>query len=207
MVYLQYKQPLQAYAKELELLGPLGTDLFFSPSGPAGAFAFFPTPGQNLGYLFLNELVTTTLLAIFVWSILDGSNFFIAYTTAPLLVGGGYMVMIWAFAEQGTVLNTARDLGGRMAAAGIFGTKVFTHSPRYTAISALTNIVGTTLGALFQTLFLSDSQRPIVNPAPEGSAEGMELRRRATQAEVDGNLMRKRPTVASIREETRREKF
>jgi hypothetical protein len=44
-------------------------------------------------------------------------------------------------------------------------------------MSALTNIVGTFLGALYQTVFLMDSQRPVVNPLPEGSAVGMELRR------------------------------
>jgi len=197
MVYLQYKQPLSAYAEELKLLGPLGNDVLFSSSGPAGALAFFASPGQNLGYVFINEFAVTTLLSIFVWSILDGSNFFISFTTAPILLGAAYMVMIWAFAEQTTVLNTARDLGGRLAAAAIFGTGAFTHNPRYTALAALTNIVGTSLGALFQTLFLMDSQRPIVNPAPEGSAEGMELKRKVTQGELDGSL-RKRPTVQSI---------
>lgn len=200
MVYIQYKQQLQAYATELEALGPARDAIMFSPQGPAGALALFPSAGQNMGYVFVNELMASTLLAILVFSVLDSSNFFIAFTSAPLLIGAGYAVIVWGFAVDTVVLNTARDLGGRFAAAGIFGAKAFTFNKKYTAIAALTNILGTFLGALFQTLFLMDSSRPVVNPAPEGSVEGREIARRATVMEKEGGegALRKRPTTVTV---------
>lgn len=63
-------------------------------------------------------------------------------------------------------LNTARDLGGRIACAGVYGGKCFTYNSRYTALAALTNIPATILGAWIQTTMLSDSARELVNAPP-----------------------------------------
>ncbi len=78
--------------------------------------------------------------------------------------------MITAFSGATTVLNTARDLGGRLACAAIFGSGAFTSNPKYTAIAALTNILGTFLGASLQIFFLSDHRRPVINGNPGNAA-------------------------------------
>lgn len=45
------------------------------------------------------------------------------------------MVMIWAFAADSIALNTARDLGGRFAAACFWGAKG-SFPARYTALAS-----------------------------------------------------------------------
>jgi hypothetical protein len=53
--------------------------------------------------------------------------------------------------------NTARDVGGRLAAIAIWGTKA--NGGKYAAISALTNILATLLAYSFYEFVLKDSSR------------------------------------------------
>lgn len=53
--------------------------------------------------------------------------------------------------------NTARDLGGRLVAITIWGTKA--NGGRYAAIAALTNILATVAAYAFYELVLKDSSR------------------------------------------------
>ena len=53
--------------------------------------------------------------------------------------------------------NTARDLGGRLAAIAIWGTKA--NGGSYAAIAALTNIPATVLAYSFYEFVLKDSSR------------------------------------------------
>ena len=53
--------------------------------------------------------------------------------------------------------NTARDVGGRLAAIAIWGTKA--NGGKYAAISALTNILATLLAFSFYEFVLKDSSR------------------------------------------------
>jgi ACR3 family arsenite efflux pump ArsB len=53
--------------------------------------------------------------------------------------------------------NTARDVGGRLAAMAIWGTKA--NGGRYAAIAALTNILATVLAYAFYEFVLKDSSR------------------------------------------------
>ena len=58
-------------------------------------------------------------------------------------------------------------MGGRIAAAIIWGGGAFTQNGSYTALAALTNIAGTLVGAATQVLLLSDTNRP---PTPQSAA-------------------------------------
>lgn len=80
-----------------------------------------------------------------------------------------YFRVIWSFAPTSVALNTARDLGGRFVAAIFWGRDAF--PMRYAALSALTNILGTILGALIQILFLADSTRPHSREEPLAEGE------------------------------------
>jgi hypothetical protein len=53
--------------------------------------------------------------------------------------------------------NTARDVGGRLAAIAIWGTRA--NGGRYAAIAALTNILATVLAYAFYEFALKDSSR------------------------------------------------
>ncbi|KAG8998602.1 hypothetical protein FRB94_001380 [Tulasnella sp. JGI-2019a] len=162
-VYGIYRQQLVTITAELEILAPTQ---IFSSQGPAGIFALLTLPGQGLGYVFLNEIFASTLLALVVFTVLDLSNPFISFVSAPILIGMGYAVVIWAFAPVSLVLNTARDLGGRFVAAIFFGREAF--PGRYTALAVFTNLLGTVLGATIQILFLADSTRPMSIQVPAG---------------------------------------
>ena len=53
--------------------------------------------------------------------------------------------------------NTARDVGGRLVAIAIWGTRA--NGGRYAAIAALTNIVATVAAYAFYEFVLRDSSR------------------------------------------------
>lgn len=53
--------------------------------------------------------------------------------------------------------NTARDVGGRLAAIAVWGTRA--NGGRYAAIAALTNIPATVSAYAFYEFFLKDSSR------------------------------------------------
>ncbi|GAA5994908.1 hypothetical protein JCM5350_006609 [Sporobolomyces pararoseus] len=142
----------------------------FSAQGPAGLFGLMPGTGQELKWAFFNELIGNTFLAILVFSVLDACNFFVSLSTAPFVIGMGYAMVIWGFSINSVALNNARDMGGRMACAIVYGRQCYTAYPGYTALAALTTFPATILGAGIQTLFLSDSARMIVNAPPSHAA-------------------------------------
>ncbi|KAG8995517.1 hypothetical protein FRB94_009109 [Tulasnella sp. JGI-2019a] len=164
VVYGAYKQELDLITMELQAAGPIAAAKIFSPEGPAGVFALFTAPGQSLGYVFLSEIFATAVLSLVVFTILDLSNPFICTYSAPVLIGMAYAVVIWAFAPASLVLNTARDLGGRFVAGIVWGRGAF--PMQYSALAALTNILGALLGASIQILFLADSRRPVSITVP-----------------------------------------
>lgn len=99
----------------------------------------------------------SALVATAVYCILDPSNLFVAPTTGSMLIGLILVIGIACFGSNGVALNTARDLGARFAMASIYGRKAFPGA--YVANTALTNWLGTFIGATFQTLVLSDTLR------------------------------------------------
>lgn len=78
-------------------------------------------------------------LAIVVASVLDSSNVFIAFSSAPFVIGLAYFVMIVSFAPNSLALNTARDIGGRLACQAVYGSQCWNADAAYSALAALTN--------------------------------------------------------------------
>lgn len=64
---------------------------------------------------------------------------------------------IWGFSTPGLAANSARDVGGRLAALSIWGMKA--SGGTYAAIAALTNIPAMLIGAAIYEFFLTDSSR------------------------------------------------
>jgi glycerol uptake facilitator-like aquaporin len=67
-------------------------------------------------------------------------------------------VAIWGFAGQTIVLNSARDIGGRITCSMVYGAKCWNGDSAFTALAALTNIPATILGAAIQ----SKLHRPLI---------------------------------------------
>ncbi|KAM0748884.1 aquaporin-like protein [Meredithblackwellia eburnea MCA 4105] len=166
-VYGVYRQQFDAITEEF-MAGGLSAQIH-TPNGPAGVLALFTNAGQDLKYVFAVEFLCNLILSIAVFSVLDTSNLFVSFASAPALIGIAYMAIIWSFASDSIALNAARDVGGRIAcsAAG-YGSKCWPGT--YGALSSLTNILATLCGAMIQTVLISDSARPTVNnlPDPDG---------------------------------------
>jgi glycerol uptake facilitator-like aquaporin len=178
LVYAQYAPELSKITKAMQEAGQEAA--IFTPSGPAGAIALLPAPGSQIGIIFVNEFISTAIVGITVFSVLDPSNIFITPASSPIVISVVFFVIIICFGPNGVALNTARDLGGRLAAACFWGRGVF--PAKYSALAVLTNIAGTLFGALFQVLFLSDTVRP-----PTSGALSVH---RAMTAEKEGHMAR-----------------
>jgi len=129
----------------------------FSSLGPAGIFALYSNPADPVGLVFLNELVSDFFIGIVISACLDPSNFFAPPGAVPWIIGLTYGTAIWGFAPNGLAANTARDVGGRLAAIAIWGRKA--NGGSYAAIAALTNILATVLAYSFYEFVLKDSSR------------------------------------------------
>jgi len=129
----------------------------FSVAGPAGIFALYVSPTAHLGLVFLNEFVSDFFIGIAISACLDPTNFFTPPVATPWIVGLTYGTAIWGFASNGLAANTARDVGGRLAAIAIWGTRA--SGGKYAAIAALTNIPATVAAYSFYEFVLKDSNR------------------------------------------------
>jgi len=74
-----------------------------------------------------------------------------------VVIALGYAMIIWGYAPVGLAANTARDVGGRMMAVTIWGTKAA--GGPYAAIAALTNIPATFAGLFVYEALFADSSR------------------------------------------------
>lgn len=156
LVYVQYHDQIKAAEAALEAAGALQA-LEFTPSGPAGIFGLYVQPGSNLGRVFLNEFICDTLLALVIWGCLDPTNILIPPPVAPFVIAFAYAVAIWGYSLPGVALNSARDIGGRLAVLTIYGMKA--SGGKYAAIAALTNIPAMLFGAFLYEVFFTDSDR------------------------------------------------
>lgn len=86
-------------------------------------------------------------------------------------------------------LNTGRDLGARFACGTIWGSECF--PARYTALAALTNILGSLVAIGFYTFLFSDTRRPPVSIAMSHHAEE-ERQRHIHATETHDELLDKR---------------
>ncbi|KAI0344556.1 aquaporin-like protein [Trametopsis cervina] len=159
LIYLQYHHMIKL--AEAALVDAGTTDTLFSPTGPAGIFALYLTPGASLGQVFVNEFVCDFVLGVVIWTCLDPTNFFSPPAAAPWIIGMTYALVIWGYSPVSISANAARDLGGRLTALTIWGRGAA--GGRYAAISALTNIPATISAAAFYEFWLGDTSR-VVTP-------------------------------------------
>ncbi|KAI0093408.1 aquaporin-like protein [Irpex rosettiformis] len=160
VVYLQYRHLILEAQALLASKGTLESTLF-TPSGPAGIFALYVSPGSSLGQVFFSEFVCDFVLGLVIWASLDPTNFLVPPSASPWVIALTYAMTIWGFVPVGLSANTARDLGGRFMALTIWGRAASGGS--YAAIAALTNIPATICAVLFYEFWLADSSR-VVTP-------------------------------------------
>jgi glycerol uptake facilitator-like aquaporin len=168
LIYVQYKDLISTVELALTAAGKLDA-IQFTPQGPAGIFGLYANPAFNLGRIFLNEFVVDTFLAMVIWGCLDPTNILVPPSLLPITIAMAYAVAIWGFATVGLSANSARDVGGRLAAMSIWGSKA--SGGKYAAIAALTNIPATLFGAFLYEIFLTDSDRVM----PRAQREWLEV--------------------------------
>jgi len=168
LVYAQWRD-LILEAEALLASKSLLEATLFTSQGPAGVLALYAPPGSNLGYVWLNEFVTDTMIGLAIWACLDPTNAFVPPAAAPWAIAFTYSAAIWAFATPALAANTARDLGGRLAAMTIYGTKA--NGGTYAAIASLTSIPAMLFAATIYEFILADSSR-VVPPAQRNFVRG-----------------------------------
>lgn len=172
LVMGMYRQEILQYEEALKALGmPM-----VSATGPAGIFCSFPVEGQSMGYLFMIEFFVDFFIGLVIWSCIDPANPFVSPSTVPIVIGVGYGVMVWGFADATISTNMARDLGSRFVAAIFYGGEAFTYKS-YSWISILVNIPATLCATGFYELFLRDSVQ-MIHKGGVKHAEGEEGLRR-----------------------------
>ncbi|KAF8910619.1 putative aquaporin 2 [Gymnopilus junonius] len=158
VVYAQWKDFLDL-AEGVLLEKGLYDATMFTPNGVAGAFANYKLAQQSMGRAFMNEFFNCFMIGLIIWSALDPTNVFVPPALAPILMAFSYAAAIWGYSVPSISLNTARDLGGRLAALTIWGMKA--SGGGFSAISALVNIPATLIAAVFYEIFFTDSDRVI----------------------------------------------
>ncbi|KAI0300944.1 aquaporin-like protein [Russula brevipes] len=156
LVYWQWNALIKDAEAALKAAGLYDAENF-SIVGPAGIFALYPNPAVPLGQVFLNEFVSDFFIGVVISACLDPTNFFTPPAAAPWIIGLTYGTAIWGFASNGLAANTARDVGGRLAAIAIWGTRA--SGGKYAALAALTNILATVVAYSFYEFIFKDSSR------------------------------------------------
>ncbi|KAF8515769.1 putative aquaporin 2 [Hysterangium stoloniferum] len=156
LVYGQYRTLFKTLEAGLVATGKYDA-LQFTPNGVAGIFASYTQPGASLRDAFMNEFFVDFFLGDLVRGSMDPTNFFVPPAAAPFVIGLAYAAVIWDFSPGALAANTARDVGARLMAITIWGTKA--NGGAYAAIAALTNIPATLLASLVYELIFTDSSR------------------------------------------------
>ncbi|CAL1708026.1 unnamed protein product [Somion occarium] len=158
LIYVQYKDLIGPIEAALKAEGVYDA-VQFTAQGPAGIFALYASPTANLGHVFLNEFVTDFTLGVAIFGALDPANDLVPPFMAPWVIAFTYAFVVWGYAPAALAANTARDVGGRLAAITIWGRAASGGS--YAAIAALTNIPATALASIFYQFVLADTNRPL----------------------------------------------
>ncbi|OCH92657.1 aquaporin-like protein [Obba rivulosa] len=158
LAYIQYKNLLIPAEEVLKEKGLFDKQMF-TAQGPAGVFALYVTPTDNFAYVFLNEFVCDVVIALVAFACMEPTNFLCPPTMMPWIIAFSYAVVIWGYSPAGLAANSARDVGGRLAALTIWGSQA--SGGRYAAISALTNIPATLLASIFYETVFNDGSRTV----------------------------------------------
>lgn len=158
LIYAQYHTIIKEAIEALMAKG-VYDEIMFTSQGPGGIFGLYATPGASLGNIFVNEFVCDFILAVCVFGAIEPTNPFSPPTMAPWIIAFTYAIVIWGYAPVGLAANSARDVGGRLAALTLWGLPA--SGGRYAAIAALTNIPATLLAGVFYEFVLNDSNRTL----------------------------------------------
>jgi len=158
LVYVQWHDLISATEAGLMAAGKYDA-INFTPQGVAGIFALYVLPGSHLGNVFLNEFVSDFVLGLAIYACLDPTNVLVPPAASPWIIAVAFAMAIWGFSPVGLAANPARDIGGRLAALCIWGTKA--NGGSYAAIAALTSIPATIVAYIAYEMFFVDSSRGI----------------------------------------------
>uniref|UniRef100_A0A0K0EC89 Aquaporin n=1 Tax=Strongyloides stercoralis TaxID=6248 RepID=A0A0K0EC89_STRER len=132
-----------------------GVRAVIGSTATAGIFASYPAPYCSFFGAFLDQIVGTAILALFVSAIIDPRNEVPTHLYGPLF--GGVLVMIGCSfgMNLGYPINPARDFGPRLFTLFTHGTDVFnTPSAYYWIAPAFAPLIGGALGGWLYHAFI-----------------------------------------------------
>ncbi|KXN86480.1 hypothetical protein AN958_10014 [Leucoagaricus sp. SymC.cos] len=167
--------------------------LQFTTQGPSGVFAFYLPEGQPLWSAWLKEFLSSLTASTTFWAVMDPSNALVTPRMSTWVGAFAYGVSVWS---MGSILNTSRDLGGRLWALTIWGRRA--SGGRYAAISSLTNIGAMSFASGLYEILMLDSRRVV-------SLDSMEMSRIMSNKLKYAELSKKdKPRVTSFIDMSRR---
>jgi glycerol uptake facilitator protein len=182
LVYLVYHDAISSYeAANHVTRGALGGAA--DSTATFSIFATFPAPffhGSALGP-FIDQVVGTAFLLMFVLALTDDRNQAPLSNLAPLLVGLAVAAIGMSFgANAGYAINPARDFGPRVFAwiAG-WGKVAMPGTHGYFWVPIIGPLIGGVVGALIYDWCIGDVLAARgVEPIPEAEPEGRTVRER-----------------------------
>jgi glycerol uptake facilitator-like aquaporin len=201
LVYTQYKDLIKLVDEGLAAKGLLDS-IQFTPNGTGGILALYTQPGANLARTLLNEFVSDTVIGLAIWGCIDPTNFLVPPAAGPWVISFAYAVVIWGFAPPGLAANSARDIGGRLAALSIWGLKA--SGGNYAALAALTNIPAMLFAVVLYEFFLTDSSRVMPNAHMEymiGHQKHQEQHGAPSHHILSGNGRKRASSTGSVTKE------
>jgi glycerol uptake facilitator len=176
LVYLVYRNAISSYEAAHNITrGALGGSA--DSTATFSIFATFPAPyfHSSMIWPFIDQIVGTAFLLMFVLALTDERNQPPRMNLAPLLVGLAVAAIGMSFgANAGYAINPARDFGPRMLAwfAG-WGKVAIPGIHNYLWVPIVGPFVGGVLGAFIYDIFIRDVLRDRGEPEAVGAeAEG-----------------------------------
>src|SRR5919197_1494584 len=178
LVYLVYHNAISSFEAAKHITrGTLGGAADSTPT--FSIFATFPAPYFHASMIwpFIDQIVGTAFLVMFVFALVDRLNLPPGVNLAPLLIGLAVGAIGMSFgANAGYAINPARDFGPRMVAwlAG-WGRVALPGIHNYVWVPIVGPLVGGVIGAVVYDLFIHQILRareaPAVDVEPAGRVE------------------------------------
>jgi glycerol uptake facilitator protein len=180
LVYLVYRNAISSYEAAHNITrGALGGSA--DSTATFSIFATFPAPyfHSSMIWPFIDQIVGTAFLLMFVLALTDERNQPPRSNLAPLLVGLAVAAIGMSFgANAGYAINPARDFGPRLLAwlAG-WGQVAIPGIHNYLWVPIVGPFVGGVLGAVVYDIFIRDVLRDRGEPEAAGvEAEGRTIK-------------------------------
>jgi glycerol uptake facilitator protein len=184
LVYLVYHNAISSYEAAHNITrGALGGSA--DSTATFSIFATFPAPyfHSSMIWPFIDQIVGTAFLLMFVLALTDERNQPPRMNLAPLLVGLAVAAIGMSFgANAGYAINPARDFGPRMLAwfTG-WGQVAIPGIHNYIWVPIVGPFVGGVLGAIVYDIFIRD----VLRDRGEPEAVGVEAEGRIVKEETE----------------------